>query len=210
MNHHDFRLFVKDMPIEVLKHFNMNPAHFKSVCFTLSMYGTYEKGNKIFPSWLTVAKEAGVNRKTAMKVRDFLLEHNIIVTIRKREKNISEYEFGQPSEQLSFLINQLSNSDEQLSNLENQLSINSGHNTIIDPIMDTTIETIIENPQEDFWSEKTINNQKEVNSSFSLVYKDNDPSGSILVEPQLSNFGRVNEKESVEDVMDKYMTFGRI
>lgn len=188
----------------------MNPAHFKSVCFTLSMYGTYEKGNKIFPSWLTVAKEAGVNRKTAMKVRDFLLEHNIIVTIRKREKNISEYEFGQPSEQLSLLINQLSNSDEQLSNLENQLSINSGHNTIIDPIMDIIIDPIIENPQEDFWLEKTINNQKEANSSFSLVYKDNEPSGSILVEPQLSNFDRVNEKESVEDVMDKYMTFGRI
>jgi hypothetical protein len=26
----------------------------------------------------------------------------------------------------------------------------------------------------------------------------------------LSNFDRVKEKESVEDVMDKYMTFGRI
>ena len=145
MNHHDFRIFVKDMPIEVLKHFNMNPAHFKSVCFTLSMYGTYENGSKIFPSWLTVAKEAGVNRKTAMKVRDFLLEHNIIITIRKREKNISEYEFGQPSEQLSILINQLSNSEDQLSNLENQLSINSGHNTIIDTIKESIIETIIEN-----------------------------------------------------------------
>jgi DNA-binding transcriptional regulator YhcF (GntR family) len=210
MNHHDFRIFVKDMPIEVLKHFNMNPAHFKSVCFTLSMYGTYESGNKIFPSWLTVAKEAGVDRKTAMKVRDFLLEHNIIVTIRKREKNISEYEFGQPSEQLSILINQLSNSDNQLSNLENQLSINSGHNTIIDTIKESIIETIIENPQEDFMDKELINNQKKVNSSFSLVYKDKEPSGSILVEPQLSNFGRVNEKESIEDVMDKYMTFGKI
>lgn len=210
MNHHDFRIFVKDMPIEVLKHFNMNPAHFKSVCFTLSMYGTYEKGNKIFPSWLTVAKEAGVNRKTAMKVRDFLLEHNIIITIRKREKNISEYEFGQPSEQLSILINQLSNSDDQLSNLENQLSINSGHNTIIDTIKESIIETIIENPQEDFRNKELINNQKRVNSSFSLAYKDNEPSGSISVEPQLSNLGRVKEKERVEDVMDKYMTFGRI
>lgn len=210
MNHHGFRLFIKDMPIAVLKHFKMNPAHFKSVCYTLSMYGTYESGNKIFPSWLTVAKEAGVDRKTAMKVRDFLLEHNIIVTIRKREKNISEYEFGQPSEQLSFLINQLSNSDEQLSNLENQLSINSGHNTIIDTTMDSTIETIIENPQEDFMDKELINNQKEVSSSFSLVYKNNEPSDSTLVEPQLSNFGRVNEKENIEDVMDKYMTFGRI
>jgi hypothetical protein len=55
-----------------------------------------------------------------------------------------------------------------------------------------------------------INNQKEVSSSFSLVYKNNEPSDSTLVEPQLSNFGRVNEKESIEDVMDKYMTFGRI
>jgi len=99
----------------------------------------------------------------------------------------------------------LSNSDEQLSNLENQLSINSGHNTIIDPIMDIIIDPIIENPQEDFWLEKTINNQKEANSSFSLVYKDNEPSGSILVEPQLSNFDRVNEKESVENIME---TFG--
>jgi hypothetical protein len=76
--------------------------------------------------------------------------------------------------------------------------------------MDTTIETIIENPQEDFMDKELINNQKEVSSSFSLVYKDNEPSGSILVEPQLSNFDRVNEKESVEDVMNKYMTFGRI
>lgn len=208
MNHHGFRLFIKDMPIAVLKHFNMNPAHFKSVCYTLSMYGTYESGNKIFPSWLTVAKEAGVDRKTAMKVRDFLLEHNIIVTIRKREKNISEYEFGEPSNQLSILINQLSNSDEQLSNLENQLSINSGHNTIIDTTKESIIETIIENPQEDFMDKQLINNQKEVSNSFSLVYKNNEPSDSTLVEPQLSNLGRV--ENSLENVMDKYMTYGRI
>jgi len=205
MNHHEFRVFVKDFPVIILKQNNLNPAHFKAVCFTLSMYGTYELGNKIFPSWLTVAKEAGVDRKTAMKVRDFLLEHNILITIRKREKNISEYEFGVPSEQLSNLLDQLSNLDNQLSNSQNQLSINSGHNTIIDTITDTTIYPIIENPK-DFINQKDINNQKE---SFSLVYINNDPD-NILQEPQLSNFDWPIPEKNLDDVMNKYLSFGKI
>lgn len=121
MNHHDFRTFVKELPAEDIKLVNINPAHFKAVCYTLSMYGDYASGTEIRPSWLTVAREAGVNRKTAMKVRDFLLDHGILKQIRKTEANISVYEFNE----LSILTDQLSNSEEQLSNID-------GHNTTID------------------------------------------------------------------------------
>lgn len=120
MNHHDFRTWVKELPAEDIRAVNMNPAHFKAICYTLSMYGDYATGTEIRPSWLTVAREAGVDRKTAMKVRDFLLDHNILITIRKNESNISVYEFGQ-----------LSNSEEQLSNSQEQLSTIDGHNTTI-------------------------------------------------------------------------------
>lgn len=120
MNHHDFRTFVKEMSSEDIKLANINPAHFKAVCYTLSMYGDYASGTSIRPSWLTVAREAGVNRKTAMKVRDFLLDHGILIKIRVNEANISEYEFASCPE----IDSQLSNSEEQLSNID-------GHNTTI-------------------------------------------------------------------------------
>lgn len=214
MNHHDFRVFIQKMPVAVLKQNNINPAHFKAVCFTISMYGTYESGNKIFPSWLTVAKEAGVDRKTAMKVRDFLLEHNVLITIKKRPKNVSEYEFGVPSEQLSNLINQLSNSEDQLSNSQSQLSNNSGHNTITDTITQTINNSTIENHQDDFMNEKLIENQE---VSISMTENDNDfwitASDLKTNKPQLSNFDPWAENQGSQDfeeVLNSYLHFGKI
>lgn len=120
MNHHDFRTFVKEMSSEDIKLANINPAHFKAVCYTLSMYGDYATGTDVRPSWLTVAREAGVDRKTAMKVRDFLIDHGILVKVRVNEANISEYEFASCPKK-----------DEQLSNSQEQLSSIDGHNTTI-------------------------------------------------------------------------------
>lgn len=94
----------------------MNPAHFKAVCFVLSMYGDYETGTSIRPSWLTVSREAGVDRKTAMKVRDYLIANNILIKVRTNEANISVYEFGE----MSILDGQLSNSSEQMSTIVGQ------------------------------------------------------------------------------------------
>lgn len=103
-----------------IKQSNINPAHFKAVCYTLSMYGDYASGTDIRPSWLTVAKEAGVNRKTAMKVRDYLIKHEVLIQIRKNEANIAEYRFGSCPKL-----------DGQLSTLVEQLSYIDGHNTTI-------------------------------------------------------------------------------
>lgn len=119
MNHHSFRELVKELPAKYLKENRMNPAHFKAVCFVLSMYGDYETGTSIRPSWLTVAREAGVDRKTAMKVRDFLIDNGLLVKIRTNEANISVYNFGD-ARQLSILDEQLSNSSEQMSTIVGQ------------------------------------------------------------------------------------------
>lgn len=121
MNHHEFRNWAKNLTSQEIKLFNINPAHFKAVCFVLSMYGDYATGTSIRPSWLTVANEAGVNRKTAMKVRDLLINLGILIEKRKLPTNISEYEFGQ----LSISETQLSISECQLSNID-------GHNITID------------------------------------------------------------------------------
>lgn len=126
MNHHDFRVLIKETPSEVIKSYNINPAHFKAVCFTLSMYGDYETGTSIRPSWLTIAKEAGVDRKTAMKVRDMLIEAGVLKKMKVNEANISEYIFVYKSE---ILTKQLSILDNQLSISEDQLSTIDGHNT---------------------------------------------------------------------------------
>jgi DNA-binding transcriptional regulator YhcF (GntR family) len=130
MNHHHFRQFIQRLSSEVIRIFNINPAHFKTVCFVLSMYGDYETGSNIRPSWLTVAKEAGVNRKTAMKVRDVLLDQGILKLKRKNESNISVYDFEYP--------NELSIFDEQLSKMNEQLSSIDGHNITKDITKDTT------------------------------------------------------------------------
>lgn len=116
MNHHSFRELVKEIPARLIKENNMNPAHFKAVCFVLSMYGDYETGTRIRPSWLTVSREAGVDRKTAMKVRDYLIANEIIIKVRVNEANISVYEFGQ----VSILDGQLSNSSKQMSTIVGQ------------------------------------------------------------------------------------------
>ena len=94
MNHHDFRVWVKALPSEYIRSNNMNPAHFKAVCFVLSMYGDYASGTEIRPSWLTIAKEACVDRKTAMKVRDHLLKIGILIEIAKTPGNISIYQLS--------------------------------------------------------------------------------------------------------------------
>ena len=125
MNHHSFRTVIKEMTISEIKEQNLNPAHFKAVCMILSMYGDYETGTRIKPSWLTVAREAGVDRKTAMKVRDYLLKVGLLIKVATTEANISVYEFGQ----LSISEEQLSINNEQLSNLSEQLSTIDGHNT---------------------------------------------------------------------------------
>jgi hypothetical protein len=120
MNHHQFRRFIKEMPSSIIRLSNINPAHFKAVCMILSMYGDYESGTSIKPSWLTVSKEAGVNRKTAMKVRDYLLDNQLLIETAKTPGNISVYMFGE----LSTLNDQLSVSDDQLSHI-------GGHNSTI-------------------------------------------------------------------------------
>jgi sulfur relay (sulfurtransferase) DsrC/TusE family protein len=120
VNHHSFRELVKETPVSTIKAIPMNPAHFKVVCFVLSMYGDYETGTRIRPSWLTVSKEAGVDRKTAMKVRDYLLKEGILIKTGVTEANISIYKFGEKTEQLSLLDDQLSNSNDQMSTIVGQ------------------------------------------------------------------------------------------
>ena len=137
MNHHSFRFLIKEIPADVIKSANINPAHFKAVCYTLSLYGDYETGTSIRPSWLTVAREAGVNRKTAMKVRDYLIDMGIIIKIKVNEANISEYKFADV-DQLSLFEDQMSNNDEQLSKTKDQLSNIDGHNTTYNSNLYTT------------------------------------------------------------------------
>ena len=128
MNHHQFRELIMRMASDDIRDNKMNPAHFKAVCFVLSMYGDYETGTRIRPSWLTVSRQAGVDRKTAMKVRDYLLKEEIIVKVATNEANISVYEFGQ-----------LSINEEQLSNSKEQMSTIVGQNTTIYTTNNTTI-----------------------------------------------------------------------
>jgi cellobiose phosphorylase len=125
MNSHDFRVWVKNIDSDFIKQYNIKPANFKAVCYSLSMYGDYETGTSVRPSWLTVAKESCVNRKTAMKVRDVLLQIGILKQVSKTEANISVYEYCE----LSIQGEQLSKSEDQLSNTDNQLSSLVGHNT---------------------------------------------------------------------------------
>jgi CRISPR/Cas system-associated protein endoribonuclease Cas2 len=137
MNSHEFRVVIKEFDAATIKASNINPAHFKAVALVLSMYGDYETGTSIKPSWLTVAREACVDRKTAMKVRDFLLSQGLLIQLSKTEANISVYKYGQ----LSKTEDQLSNSNEQLSNSEVQLSNIDGHNTTIDTTNNSTLNT---------------------------------------------------------------------
>jgi hypothetical protein len=81
-------------------------------------------GTDIMPSWVTVAREAGVDRKTAMKVRDFLINNKILIEKRKTPANISVYWFGE----LSILKDQLSILKTQLSSIDGHNSINNSNN----------------------------------------------------------------------------------
>jgi len=149
MNSHDFRTVIKELDSATIKAHNINPAHFKAVCWALSMYGDYKTGTRVKPSWLSVARDACVDRKTAMKVRDCLLAAGIIFQVSKTEANISVYEF---SDDYNF---QLSNKVIQLSIKEDQLSNIDGHNTTID----TTINTkriINNNPGELQWNHSSL------------------------------------------------------
>lgn len=106
INSHDFRMLIKNIDAATIKEQKINPAHFKAVAFALSMYGDYEKGTKIRPSWKTVAKDACVDRKTAFKVRDYLLQLGLIIQVKTTSANISEYTYCQKSileDQKSFL-----------------------------------------------------------------------------------------------------------
>ena len=131
MNSHEFRVVVKELDAATIKANNINPAHFKAVCWALSMYGDYKTGTRVKPSWLSVARDACVNRKTAMKVRDYLLASGILFQISKTEGNISVYEFSDDYDfQLSRKAIQLSTKQLQLSNID-------GHNSTIDIIYNT-------------------------------------------------------------------------
>lgn len=157
MNSHDFRVVIKELDIATIKQYNIKPAYFKAVCFALSMYGDYKSGTRVKPSWLTVAKNACVDRKTAMKVRDVLIASGILVPVSKTEANISVYEFsdiytfeqqipegvdyrwtGESIDELSTLAEELSKSEDQLSITKDQLSSKSGHNTTIDTTYNST------------------------------------------------------------------------
>jgi len=155
MNSHEFRTVVKELDSATIKKYNVKPAYFKAVCFALSMYGDYKSGTRVKPSWLTVAKNACVDRKTAMKVRDILISCGILIPVSKTEANISVYEFSdnysfdsiqiqempegidwtwtsESIDELSNLADQLSNQQDQLSSTVVQLSSIDGHNTTID------------------------------------------------------------------------------
>jgi hypothetical protein len=144
MNSHDFRTVVKELDSTTIKSNNINPAHFKAVAFALSMYGDYKSGTRVKPSWLTVARDACVNRKTAMKVRDFLIASGILVQISKTEANISVYEFSDNYNfQLSKKQNQMSINHNQLSKFDDQLSSIDGHNSTIDTTFNSTFNTTV-------------------------------------------------------------------
>jgi hypothetical protein len=166
MNHHEFRVLITSTPNEVIKSYGIGVSYFKAVCLALSMYGDYETGTNIRPSWLTIAKDAGVNRKTAMKVRDILLDTGVLVHKWTSEGNISVYDFGAVVQIDAF---QLSLLDEQLSKYEDQLSIQSGHNTTINTTKDTTL-ILHEEAEASSTSNLIIENQEEVVYSTDINY----------------------------------------
>jgi len=151
MNHHSFRTFIKDLPNDVIKSWGVKPAYFKAVCMVLSMYGDYETGTNIRPSWLTVAAESGVNRKTAMKVRDILLTHDIIIQKGTTEANIAIYDFGSD---VHLEDVQLSTLDDQLSITDDQLSSIDGHNTTYNTTINTKDIVIKEESMDDSSSDR--------------------------------------------------------
>lgn len=95
MNNTKFRFYIKDMPCSIIaEDFDMKPIIFKGICQLLSLYGNYEDGTNIRMSWRTMAEQAGVDRKTAFKVRDILLENGLLIETNKLSTNISVYNLG--------------------------------------------------------------------------------------------------------------------
>jgi hypothetical protein len=117
MNSHSFRMWVKALDRNFFIKYNINPVYFKLICYTLSMYGDYKTGTNIKPSWLTIARESGVDRKTAMKTRDILIKESILVKTSLTNNNITVYKFQD-----------LSKSQDQLSKSHDHLSTQDGHN----------------------------------------------------------------------------------
>jgi DNA-binding transcriptional regulator YhcF (GntR family) len=141
MNSHEFRVAIKNIDSATIKQQKINPAHFKAVAFALSMYGDYEKGTRIRPSWKTVAKDACVDRKTAFKVRDYLLQLGLIVEIRTTSANISEYAYGEKS----ILEEQKSIIEDQKSFLDTSEVPLGGPNRTIYRTTNRIIDTTIKN-----------------------------------------------------------------
>jgi len=141
MNSHEFRVVIKNIDAASIKEQKINPAHFKAVAFALSMYGDYEKGTRIRPSWKTVAKDACVDRKTAFKVRDYLLQLGLIVEIRTTSANITEYSYCEKS----IIEEEKSIIEDQKSILDTSEVHLGGPNRTIYTTTNRTIDTTIKN-----------------------------------------------------------------
>ena len=95
LNHSSFRFWIKDLDNNIIQDtFKMNPAKFKAVAYTVSLYGDYKERNNIKMSWKTIASESGVDRKTALKARDVLVHNGLLIETEKLESNISVYRLG--------------------------------------------------------------------------------------------------------------------
>ena len=78
----------------ILEDFGMRPIVFKGICQLLSLYGRYESGTMLKMSWRSISEQAGVDRKTAFKVRDILLQNGLLIEKKKLTTNISMYDLG--------------------------------------------------------------------------------------------------------------------
>lgn len=95
MNNSKFRFYIKDMPTSIIaEDFGMRPIVFKGICQLISLYGDYETGSGLKMSWRSISEQAGVDRKTAFKVRDILLENGLLIEKNKLTTNISVYDLG--------------------------------------------------------------------------------------------------------------------
>lgn len=95
MNNTKFRFYIKDMPNSIIvEDFGMRPIVFKGICQLISLYGSYETGTTLKMSWRSISEQAGVDRKTAFKVRDILLQNGLLIEKNKLTTNISVYDLG--------------------------------------------------------------------------------------------------------------------
>lgn len=95
MNNTKFRFYIKDMPNSIISEdFGMRPIVFKGICQLISLYGNYEDGSNLRMSWRSISEQAGVDRKTAFKVRDILIQNGLLLEKNKLTTNISVYNLG--------------------------------------------------------------------------------------------------------------------